>query len=138
MAQLQVTVVEAKNIKRKDFFSESDPFVQVYLDNKNNKQKTKVKRNTKNPQWDEILVLNHLKGQDFLYVDICDKDPLKDDIIGSIKIDLSDLYETNHIDNWFTIPAKDEKKSKRGKKSKVGTKSCGELHLIFDYQPLKV
>ena len=57
MAQIQVTVVEGRNIKRKDLFSESDPFVQIYLDDKNIKQKTRVKHNSKNPQWNQILVL---------------------------------------------------------------------------------
>ena len=38
MAQLQVTVVEGRNMKKKDLFSESDPFVQIYLDDKKQKQ----------------------------------------------------------------------------------------------------
>lgn len=57
MAQLQITVVEGRNLKKKDFFSESDPFVQIYLDDKNQKQKTTVKSNTKNPTWNETFVL---------------------------------------------------------------------------------
>lgn len=57
MAQLQVTVIAGRNIKKKDLFSESDPFVQIYLEDKHQKQKTKVKNNTKNPQWNETFVL---------------------------------------------------------------------------------
>ena len=34
MGQLQVTVIEGRNLKKKDFFSESDPYVQIYLDEK--------------------------------------------------------------------------------------------------------
>jgi Ca2+-dependent lipid-binding protein len=57
MAQLQVTVIEGRNLKKKDFFSENDPFVQLYLDDKSQKQKTKVKHNSKNPKWNQIFVL---------------------------------------------------------------------------------
>ncbi len=57
MAQLQVTVIEGKNLKKKDLFSENDPYVQIYLDDKHQKQKTKVKSNSKNPHWNESFVL---------------------------------------------------------------------------------
>jgi Ca2+-dependent lipid-binding protein len=57
MAQLQVTVIEAKNLKRKDTFSENDPFVELYLDDKHFKQKTKTKQNSKTPQWNQAFVL---------------------------------------------------------------------------------
>lgn len=57
MAQLQVTVVEAKNLKKKDLFSDNDPFVQVYLDDINFKQKTKTKKNSKNPRWNQSFFL---------------------------------------------------------------------------------
>ena len=57
MAQLQVTVIEAKNLKKKDTLSENDPFVQIYLDDKNLKQKTKTKQNSKAPVWNQSFVL---------------------------------------------------------------------------------
>jgi Ca2+-dependent lipid-binding protein len=57
MAQLQVTVIEGRNLKKKDLFSENDAYVQLYLDDKKQKQKTKVKNNCKTPQWNESFVL---------------------------------------------------------------------------------
>jgi len=57
MAQLQVTVIAAKNLKKKDTLSENDPFVEIYLDDKNYKQKTKTKQNSKTPQWNQAFVL---------------------------------------------------------------------------------
>jgi Ca2+-dependent lipid-binding protein len=57
MAQLQVTVIEAKNLKKKDTLSENDPFVEIFLDDKNFKQKTKTKQNSKAPVWNQSLVL---------------------------------------------------------------------------------
>ncbi|CAF1263796.1 unnamed protein product [Rotaria sordida] len=126
MAQLQVTVVEGRNLKKKDLFSESDPFVQIYLDDKKQKQKTKVISNTKNPYWNEIFVFNHLKGQDILHIDVYDKDLIINDKIGSLKINLEDLYHKCHIDNWYNIL------------SKFGISSNGQIHLILDYQKLKL
>ncbi len=57
MAQLQVTVIEAKNLKKKDTLSENDPFAEIYLDDKHFKQKTKTKQNDKTPHWNEPFVL---------------------------------------------------------------------------------
>ncbi len=57
MAQLQVTVVEARNLKQKDTFSENDAYVQIYLDDKKQKQKSKAKQNSNNPTWNESFVL---------------------------------------------------------------------------------
>ena len=57
MAQLQVTVIEARNLKKKDLFTDNDAFAELYLDDKSHKQKTKVKQNSKNPQWNETFVL---------------------------------------------------------------------------------
>jgi Ca2+-dependent lipid-binding protein len=57
MAQLQVTVIEARNLKKKDTLTENDPFVEIYLDDKHLKQKTKTKQNCKTPHWNQSFVL---------------------------------------------------------------------------------
>ncbi len=57
MAQLQITVVEGRNLKQKDTFSENDAYVKIYLDDKNQKQKSKTKQNSNNPTWNESFVL---------------------------------------------------------------------------------
>jgi Ca2+-dependent lipid-binding protein len=57
MAQLQVTVIEARNLKKKDTLTENDPFVELYLDDKNFKQKTKTIQNCKTPHWNQSFVL---------------------------------------------------------------------------------
>ncbi len=36
---------------------------------------------------------NHLSGQDILHVDVYDEDSVKNEKIGSVKIDLHQLYE---------------------------------------------
>ncbi|CAF1189291.1 unnamed protein product [Rotaria sp. Silwood1] len=125
MAQLQVNVVEGRNFKKKDLFSSNDPFLQIYLDDKSQKQKTQVKSNTNNPLWNEIFFFNHLRGQNILHIDVYDKDFFSNDKIGSVEINLENLYEKGHIDNWYNLP------------SKSGESSHGEIHLILDYQPLQ-
>jgi Ca2+-dependent lipid-binding protein len=57
MAQLQVTIIEGRNLKKKDLFSDNDPYVKIYLDDKKQKQKTRVKNDTKTPVWNESFVL---------------------------------------------------------------------------------
>jgi len=58
MAQIQINVIEAKDLKKKDFFSENDAYVSVYLlHSRFGKQKTTVKSNTKDPVWNQILIL---------------------------------------------------------------------------------
>lgn len=85
---------------------------------------------------------NHLYGQDILHVDVYDEDSVKDEKIGSVRIDLRDLYEKGsmrffgkilfkdfllgHIDQWFELTGKST------------LHSHGQIHLILDYQPLKI
>ena len=88
---------------------------------------------------------NHLHGQDFLHIDVYDKDLIFDDKIGSVKIDLTNLYKKgfddffcfpwkNHfliiclgrLDNWYELT------------SKFSGSSRGQIHLILLYQPLKL
>lgn len=68
MAQLQVTLIEATNLKKKDRLSENDPFVEIYLDDKNYKQKSKTKQNSKNPKWDQAFVLYASLSLLFAYI----------------------------------------------------------------------
>jgi Ca2+-dependent lipid-binding protein len=50
-------VIEGRNLRKKDYFSENDPYVQIYLDDKKQRQKSKVKNNCKNPQWNQAFIL---------------------------------------------------------------------------------
>ncbi len=57
MAQLTVTVVEGRNLKKQDLFSDNDAYVKLYLDDKKHKHKTTIKDDTKTPVWNESFVL---------------------------------------------------------------------------------
>ncbi|CAF3813680.1 unnamed protein product, partial [Adineta steineri] len=132
-----------------------DPFVEIYLDNKHLKQKTKTKQNSKTPQWNQTFVFNHLTGQDILNVDIYDEDSVKDEKIGSIQINLHDLYKKGfvriiikikdgcfsfflgHIDEWFelatTPPANIEKREFLFKVLVIGELATGKTALVKRY-----
>ncbi|CAF2551416.1 unnamed protein product [Rotaria sp. Silwood2] len=126
MAQLQVHVIEARNLKQKDKFSEDDAFIEIYLDDINQKRRTKVKQNSNNPTWDESFVFNHLQGQNILHIDVYDEDTIKNERIGSLQIDLHRLYDKNYIDDWFCI------------EDKHGIQVQGEIHLHLYYEKLKI
>jgi len=72
------------------------------------------------------MISNHLRGQDNLHVDVYDEDSIKNEKIGSVKIDLRDLYQKGHIDDWYKISGK------------LGLTSHGEIHLILHYEQLKI
>lgn len=57
MAQIQVQVIEGKNLKKQDLFSENDAYVQLYVDSKKRKQRTTVKYDQKVPVWNETFFL---------------------------------------------------------------------------------
>ena len=69
---------------------------------------------------------NHLHGQDTLHIDVYDQDTVKDEKIGSVKIDLKDLYQYGQIDQWFDI------------KAKLGLVTHGQIHLILFYEQLQI
>ncbi len=47
----------------------------------------------RNFHWFYVLFSNHLYGQNILHVDVYDEDSVKNEKIGSIQIDLHELYE---------------------------------------------
>ncbi|CAF0821088.1 unnamed protein product [Rotaria sordida] len=126
MAQLEVTIIEGRNLIKKDKFSQNDAFIEIYFDDKKQKQKTNVIKNSNNPIWNQSFVFNHLRGQDTLHIDVYDQDTFNNQLIGFIHIDLHDLYNKGHIDDWFYI------------EDNHGNKSCGQIHISLYYQQLNI
>lgn len=71
MAQIEVTVLEARNLKKKDTLTENDPYVQIYLDDKKQIQRTSTKQNCRTPRWNQTLVLYFIErdSQWLIFVD---------------------------------------------------------------------
>jgi len=116
---LKVTIVEAKNLKDEDTIGKGDPFVKLILDD-NNSQSTKAKKGELNPVYNETFNFN-IDGQKGLKVEVWDKDPGKDDLIGKSDISLSSVFSTGHEDEWIKI-----------KQHKIG-RSKGEVHVSMDF-----
>jgi Ca2+-dependent lipid-binding protein len=53
---LEVTIVDGRNLKDEDIVGKNDAYVEVYLD-KNYKQRTKTVQNSNNPTWIEKFTL---------------------------------------------------------------------------------
>lgn len=119
--KLLVRVIEAKNLPAMDPNGSIDPYVKLKLGNQ--RFKTKVVKKCLNPSWcDEFsFKVEDLKEQ--LVVSLLNEDKyFNDDVIGSIKIPISQVFDT--VDKslgtvWYRLQPK--------KKSKF--KDCGEILL---------
>lgn len=57
VGMLQVKVINGRNLKKADVMGLSDPYVTLSLGGKTLSKKTRVKKNTLNPEWDETHTL---------------------------------------------------------------------------------
>ncbi|XP_051937152.1 cytosolic phospholipase A2 beta-like [Hippocampus zosterae] len=91
--KLNVTVLKAKLGDSKDYFSESDCYVSLYLPTANASAfNTKTVQNNNNPEWNETFtfrVPSHLKN--VLEIRLLDEDPVSDDLLSMTMYDLSNL-----------------------------------------------
>ncbi|GBB94768.1 hypothetical protein RclHR1_02410014 [Rhizophagus clarus] len=117
---LKVTVVSAKNLKDEDFAGKGDPYVKLIL-GKGTSQLTKPKSGDLNPEYNETFTFQ-VDDQKKLELEVWDKDPIKDDLIGKADIKLDKVFSSGHEDEWVKI-----------KRMAILTK--GEVHLIMDFTP---
>ncbi|GAA6088070.1 extended synaptotagmin-1, partial [Tachysurus ichikawai] len=106
---LRIHLFEGKNLIPKDNLmggmvkGKSDPYVVINIGGSTFKSHV-IKENL-NPTWNEMfeVVLTDLPGQD-LTLEVFDKDmDMKDDFMGRLKIKLSDIIKTKHMDEWFIL-----------------------------------
>ncbi|XP_067316530.1 extended synaptotagmin-1 isoform X2 [Pseudorasbora parva] len=106
---LRIHLVEAQNLVAKDNMmggmvkGKSDPYVKIQIGGETFKSQV-IKENL-NPTWNEMyeVVLTQLPGQD-LTLEIFDKDmDMKDDFMGRLKMNLSDIISSQYINEWFTL-----------------------------------
>ncbi|XP_007431357.1 extended synaptotagmin-2 [Python bivittatus] len=123
---LRIHFIEAQDLEGKDTYlkglvkGKSDPYGIVRVGNQIFQSKV-IKENL-NPKWNEVyeaLVYEH-PGQD-LEIELFDEDPDKDDFLGSLLLDLTEVEKERHLDEWFTL---DEV-------------SKGKLHLKLEWLTLK-
>ena len=113
--RLQVQVVEARNLARKDLFSKSDPYCVLSVVSKHsiglltNSQKTTTINNNQNPIWNQTFVLPVSNSEsELLKIKVWDNDPMSfDDEIGEVDIPLFSLQNGVPKNDWFQLsPAK--------------------------------
>eukprot|EP00281_Chroomonas_sp_CCMP1168_P006044 CAMPEP_0206260442 /NCGR_PEP_ID=MMETSP0047_2-20121206/27097_1 /ASSEMBLY_ACC=CAM_ASM_000192 /TAXON_ID=195065 /ORGANISM="Chroomonas mesostigmatica_cf, Strain CCMP1168" /LENGTH=290 /DNA_ID=CAMNT_0053687537 /DNA_START=59 /DNA_END=927 /DNA_ORIENTATION=- len=108
--QLEVTVVEGKNLKDTDFFTKSDPYVLMWIMGPNNKKGEKFRTKThksggKTPKWGDRKTFNIKEGDGMIYLEVFDDDIGKDDLIGKAAINLTGVFNMNGqpTDNWIVV-----------------------------------
>ncbi|KAJ8277577.1 hypothetical protein GJAV_G00076900 [Gymnothorax javanicus] len=105
---LRIHFLEAQDLEGKDKFlgglikGKSDPYGVVQLGNQLFQSKT-IKA-TIHPKWNEVyeaMVYEH-SGQ-HLEIELFDEDPDKDDFLGSLMIDMTELHKEQKVDEWFDL-----------------------------------
>ncbi|KAJ0059777.1 hypothetical protein NL108_011263, partial [Boleophthalmus pectinirostris] len=105
---LRIHFLEAQDLEIKDTFfgglikGKSDPYGILQVGNQLFHSKT-IKE-TLDPKWNEVyeaLVYEH-SGQ-HLEIELFDEDPDKDDFLGSLMIDMTELYKEQKVDEWFDL-----------------------------------
>ncbi|XP_056606142.1 extended synaptotagmin-1 isoform X1 [Triplophysa dalaica] len=106
---LRILLVEGQNLVPKDNMmggmvkGKSDPYVKIQIGGETFKSQV-IKENL-NPTWNEMyeVVLTELPGQE-LSLEVFDKDmDMKDDFMGRLKINLSEIISSQYINEWFTL-----------------------------------
>ncbi|KAJ3266010.1 Synaptotagmin-7, partial [Borealophlyctis nickersoniae] len=86
MSRLEVTIVEARNLKDHDTVGEGDPYIELWID-EDYKQKTSTQKNNNNPVYNETFTFNLTSGKHVLHLKAIDKDVADKDKIGEGKLD---------------------------------------------------
>ncbi|GFN89709.1 extended synaptotagmin-like protein 2 [Plakobranchus ocellatus] len=104
---VRVKVLEAKDLIKADISltgkGKSDPYVVLKVGAK--EVKTRIINNTVQPVWNETfeMIVDSADGQ-LLYIDVFDDDPgSKDDELGRVNMELSQLKEVGFEDEWLPL-----------------------------------
>ncbi|XP_029313480.1 extended synaptotagmin-2-A isoform X2 [Cottoperca gobio] len=105
---LRIHFLEAQDLEGKDTFlgglikGKSDPYGVLQIGNQ--LFQSKAVKESLHPKWNEVyeaLVYEH-SGQ-HLEIELFDEDPDKDDFLGSLMIDLTELHKEQKVDEWFDL-----------------------------------
>ncbi|XP_067341995.1 extended synaptotagmin-2 isoform X2 [Channa argus] len=105
---LRIHFLEAQDLEGKDTFlgglikGKSDPYGILQIGNQMFQSKT-IKESL-NPKWNEVYeALVHEHSGQHLEIELFDEDPDKDDFLGSLMIDLTELHKEQKVDEWFEL-----------------------------------
>lgn len=117
--ELNIKIVEAKDVPKMDAVGKSDPYVILKLSKSSQEWKTKVQKNTYTPVWNQEFKLPLTSQLDeILTVEMWDKDVAKDDQISTVKLQVNKIPVGKVNDSWYTMhPVK-------------GVKTGGKLRIV--------
>lgn len=106
---LYVKLNSASNLRNKEWFGKSDPFVEMWLD-KSYKARSKDVKSNLNPVYNQTFCFYVRPRQSTLYVRAVDKNTFRNDKIGQASISLSSVFKTGHegpqnyiLPKWFGL-----------------------------------
>ncbi|XP_077644841.1 extended synaptotagmin-1 [Lonchura striata] len=105
---VRVALVAARALPSKDRFlgglvaGRSDPYAVLRVGTQ--AAASRVIGDCSDPQWDEVyeFMVHEVPGQE-LEVELFDKDPDKDDLLGRMKLDLGEVLQARVMDEWFPL-----------------------------------
>ncbi|XP_041669688.1 extended synaptotagmin-2 isoform X2 [Cheilinus undulatus] len=105
---LRIHFLEAQDLEGKDKFlgglikGKSDPYGILQIGNQLFQSKT-VKESL-HPKWNEVYeALVYEQSGQHLEIELFDEDPDKDDFLGSLMIDMTELHKEQKVDEWFDL-----------------------------------
>uniref|UniRef100_A0A1A7Z287 Extended synaptotagmin-like protein 2 n=1 Tax=Iconisemion striatum TaxID=60296 RepID=A0A1A7Z287_9TELE len=105
---LRIHFLEAQDLEGKDHFlgglikGKSDPYGVLQIGNQLFQSKT-IKESL-HPKWNEVYeALVYEPSGQHLEIELFDEDPDKDDFLGSLMIDLTELHKEQKVDEWFVL-----------------------------------
>ncbi|KAM8880724.1 extended synaptotagmin-2-A isoform 1-T1 [Synchiropus picturatus] len=105
---LRIHFLEAQDLEGKDKFlgglikGKSDPYGILQIGNQLFQSKT-VKESL-HPKWSEVFeALVYEPSGQHLEIELFDEDPDKDDFLGSLMIDMTELHKEQKVDEWFDL-----------------------------------
>jgi Ca2+-dependent lipid-binding protein len=122
--ELNLRVIEAKDVPKADIFGKSDPFCIISLTSTRQIFRTKVVPNTLNPVWnDEFRVILADPAKDLFQITVKDNDDTsEDDPLGRIKLKASDFPIGQVIDKWYELEP-------------LAGKPAGSIHILVQILP---
>lgn len=97
--QLNIKIIEAKNVPKMDIIGSCDAYVALTFGSK--RYKTGVKENTLNPVWNETFQFPIQNQNDILTLIVSDRDMTTDEDFAKLTFHINLIKPGTVIDKWF-------------------------------------
>jgi hypothetical protein len=130
VGELEVTLIEGKNIKNTDLIGKADPFVVLYVrQTKDKVKRSKSKKNTLKPVWHETfkIEVEDAESQKLTLRLMDDESVEKSEYIGTASLAIKEFTPHTRIERWCDLLEDPE--------SHAPDQIRGSLHIIVTYFP---